>query len=188
MRKSTDHHSEPSVYRETSLSPLEDTRRKHPGESQRCNYRETCRGNVDYRIPGIPHSIVQKEDSNRKETVKRLIQQFENHPNRDSLMQDLNKLGEFNPFSEKSKELISSNTSSFARLLVRYNDLIALYTGSGHCLLHMRQVHAAYRKASTVEQGQIRRPVNSRLRYQKESYSWCQTWTICAADHVPQST
>ena len=65
-------------------------------------------GNVDYRIPGIPHSTVQKEDSNHKETVKRLIQQFENHPNRDSLIQDLNKTEEFNPFSEKSKELIIS--------------------------------------------------------------------------------
>ena len=76
-RKSTDHHSEHSV-----------------------KYRRTCRCNVDYRIPGIPHSTVQKEDSNRKETVKRLIQQFENHPNRYSLIQDLNKTEEFNPFSE----------------------------------------------------------------------------------------
>ena len=39
---------------------------------------------------------------------KGLIRQFENHPNRDSLMEDLNKTEEFNPFSEKSKELITS--------------------------------------------------------------------------------
>ena len=91
------------------------TRRKHPEESQRGKYRETCRGNVDYRIPGIPHATVQKEDSNRKETVKRLIQQFENHPNGDSLIEDLNRTEEFNPFSEKSKELITSmgNTEYF---------------------------------------------------------------------------
>ena len=44
---------------------------------------------------------------------------------------------------------------------------------SGHYLLLMRQVHAAARKASTVEQGKIRRPVNSRLRHQKESYPRC---------------
>ena len=43
------------------------------------------------------NSAVQEEDSNRKETVKRQIQQFENHPNRDSLMEDLNKTEEFNP-------------------------------------------------------------------------------------------
>ena len=47
--------------------------------------------------------------------VKRLIQQFENHPNRDSLIKDLNKTEEFNPFSEKSKDLITSmgNTEYF---------------------------------------------------------------------------
>ena len=80
-RKSTDHQS--VKYRKTRRSLVEDTRRKHPAESQRWKCRKTCRGNVDYRIPGTPHSTVQKEDSNRKETVKRLIQQFENHPNRD---------------------------------------------------------------------------------------------------------
>ena len=63
----------------------------------------------------MPHSTVQKEDSNRKETMKRLIQQFENHPNRCSFTQDLNKTEEFNPLSEKSKELITSmgNTEYF---------------------------------------------------------------------------
>ena len=76
-RKSTDHQSEQSV-----------------------KNRDTCRGNVDYRIPGIPHSAVQKEDSNRKETVKRPIQKFDNNPNRDSLTEDLNKTEEFNPSSE----------------------------------------------------------------------------------------
>ena len=35
-------------------------------------------------------TTVQKEDTNRKETVKRPIQQFANHPNGDSLTQDLN--------------------------------------------------------------------------------------------------
>ena len=59
---------------------------------------------------------MQKEDSNRKEIVKkRLIPQSGNHPNRDSLMKDLNKTEEFNPFSEKSKESITSvgNTEYF---------------------------------------------------------------------------
>ena len=33
-RKSTDHHCEQRLYRETCRSLLEDTRREHPGESQ----------------------------------------------------------------------------------------------------------------------------------------------------------
>ena len=64
-KKSADHPSEQSA-------KYEETRRS------RCE--ETCRGNVDYRIQGILHSTVQKEDCDRKEIVKRLIQQFENHP------------------------------------------------------------------------------------------------------------
>ena len=58
-------------------------------------YEETRRGNVDYRIQGKPHSAVQKEDSYRKEIVKRLIQQFETHANRgDSLIEHLNETEE----------------------------------------------------------------------------------------------
>ena len=41
--------------------------------------------------------------------------------------------------------------------------------GSGHHILHMRQMHAADRKESTVEQGKIRHPVNSRQRHQKKN-------------------
>ena len=85
--KSADHQSEQSVkYRETRRSHLQNSHHKHLAENHRAKYNETCRGNVDYRIQGKPHSTVQKEDYNRKEIVKRLIQQFENHPHRDSLI------------------------------------------------------------------------------------------------------
>ena len=79
----------------------EETRRTHLEETFRTKYEETGRGNVDDRIQGKPHSAVQKQDSDRKEIVRRMIQQFETHPNRDSLIEDLNKTEEFNPFSEK---------------------------------------------------------------------------------------
>ena len=71
-RTSSNHQSEQSVkYKETCRSHFEDTRRKHLEESQRGKCRETCRGDVGYRIQGVPHSTVQKEDSNRKEIVKK---------------------------------------------------------------------------------------------------------------------
>ena len=115
-RKPADHQSEQSAkYEETRRSHLEDTRRKNLEENHRAKYKETCRGNVHYRIQGFPHSTVQKEDFNRKEIEKRLIKQLENHPNRDSFVKDLNKTEELNPFSEKSKEFITSmgNTEYF---------------------------------------------------------------------------
>ena len=99
-RTSADHQSEESAKYE---------------ETRRSRYKETCLGNVDDGVQSIPYSTVQKEDSNRTEIVKRLIQQFENHPNRDPLIKDLNKTEEFDPFSEKSEELITSmgNTEYF---------------------------------------------------------------------------
>ena len=40
-------------------------------ETHRSRYEETRRCNVYYRIQGIPHSVVQKEDANRKEIVQK---------------------------------------------------------------------------------------------------------------------
>ena len=72
-RKSADRPSEQSEkYEEIRRSHLEDTRHKHLEENHRAKYKETCHGSVDYRIQGIPHSTVQKENSNREEIVKRL--------------------------------------------------------------------------------------------------------------------
>ena len=56
----------------------EEIRRTHLEETRRAKFEQT-RG-VDCRIQGFPHSAVQKEDFNRKEMVKRLIQQLETHP------------------------------------------------------------------------------------------------------------
>ena len=83
---------------ETGRSHLEDTRPKHPEESQRGKYRESCRGNVDYS----------------------------SRITRDSLIQDLNKTEEFDPFSEKSKELITSmgNTEYFEPLRDLFYDIM----------------------------------------------------------------
>ena len=40
--------------------------------------RETCGSSrADFRIPGIPHSTVEQVETNRKETDKRLVEQFE---------------------------------------------------------------------------------------------------------------
>ena len=92
------------------------TSRGHTSQASRRKSAMEVQGNLSrWCWLGILHSTVQREDSNRNETVKRLTQQIEDHPNRDSLIQDLDKTEEFNPFSEKSKELITSigNTEYF---------------------------------------------------------------------------
>ena len=57
----------------------------HVSESRKSDdrvhkHRETCSSSrVDVRIPGIPHSAVEQMETNRKETVRRLIEQFDCH-------------------------------------------------------------------------------------------------------------
>ena len=76
---------------------------KHGG-----TYRETCRGGIDFRIPGMTHSAVQEHDHIRKKAVQKLIHQFEHHPNKEALQEDQQQKRAFNPFSEQSKEMIYS--------------------------------------------------------------------------------
>ena len=130
------------------LRPSKRTMREVRGNS---SLEETRRGNVDYRIQGKPHSTLQKEDSNRKEIVKRLIQQFETHPNRDSLMEDLNKTEEFNPSSEKVEGVdhqhgVTRSTSSCARSFPKIQ--------CPDCSKNWEvgNMHAAVGKETTVEQ------------------------------------
>ena len=76
---------------------------KHGGR-----YRETCRGEIDFRIQGLLHSAVQERDHIRKQAVQTLIHQFENHPNKEALREDLQLKRAFHPFSEQSKEMFYS--------------------------------------------------------------------------------
>ena len=58
---------------------------------------------MDFRIPGLPHSVVKHAQSTR---VRELIQKIENHPDRHALQQDLRQNQAYNPFSPESKRII----------------------------------------------------------------------------------
>ena len=55
---------------------------------------------MDFKIPGLPHSVVKHAQST---SVRQLTQKIENHPNRHALQQDLRQNQSFNPFSPQSK-------------------------------------------------------------------------------------
>ena len=59
--------------------------------------------NMDFRTPGLPHSVVKHAESSR---VRELIQKIENHPDRHALQQDLRQNKAYNPFSAESKRMI----------------------------------------------------------------------------------
>ena len=55
---------------------------------------------MDFRIPGLPHSVVKHAQST---SVRELIQKIDNHY---ALQQDLRQNQSFNPFSPESKQMI----------------------------------------------------------------------------------
>ena len=59
--------------------------------------------NIDFRIPGLPHSDVKQVESSR---VRELVQKIVNHPDRHALQQDLRQNKAYNPFSAESKRMI----------------------------------------------------------------------------------
>ena len=58
---------------------------------------------MDFRIPGLPHSVVKQAESSR---IRELVKKIENHPDRHALQQDLQQNRAYNPFSAKSKKMI----------------------------------------------------------------------------------
>ena len=58
---------------------------------------------IDFRIPGLPHSVVKQADNYR---VRELVKKIENHPHRQSLQRDLQQNKAYNPFSATSKKMI----------------------------------------------------------------------------------
>ena len=65
--------------------------------------RERIEADMDFKIPGLPHSIVKHAQS---ANVRDLIQKIENHPNQHALQRDLRQSQSFNPFSQESIEMI----------------------------------------------------------------------------------
>ena len=54
--------------------------------------------NIDFNIPGLPHSAVNQSHG---ANVQDLIQKIENHPQRHALQSDLQQRQQFNPFSKE---------------------------------------------------------------------------------------
>ena len=65
--------------------------------------REINEEDIDFNIPGLPHSTVKQLHG---ASVRELIQKIENHPHRHALQRDLQQSQSFNPFSQESKQII----------------------------------------------------------------------------------
>ena len=110
--------------------------------SSKC--RETCSGEIDSRIQGLLHSTVQLEDHTRKEAVKKLIHQFETHPNRVAL-----KAISRNTHSASSRRTRSAawrtwSTSRFAKTFPSRMQQLYHMLDERYCTLYLRNLLAPF--------------------------------------------
>ena len=110
--------------------------------------RERIAEDMDFKIPGLPHSIVKQPQST---SVRELIQKIENHPNRHALQRDLRQSHSFNPFSTESKqmihevgnielcELLDMEPKTQCKVCLSYWDIGIVYCMCGHFLRKGRE-------------------------------------------------
>ena len=65
--------------------------------------KDVNEADMDFRIPGLPHSVVKHAQNT---SVRQLIQKIENHPNRHAIQRDLQQSQSFNPVNLESKQMI----------------------------------------------------------------------------------
>ena len=87
--------------------------------------------NMDFRIPGLPHSVVKHAQST---SVRELIQKIENHPDRLALKQDLRQNQACHSFSPEPKkmnqEVATSNCLNCSRRIPKRSAQHAYHTGT----------------------------------------------------------
>ena len=101
---------------------------------------------MDFRIPGLPHSIVKHAQS---ASVRQLI-----HTNRHALQRDLRQSQSFNPFSPESKQMIHEvgNIELCELLETEPKNAVQsmfIILGHWHCLLHVRALLAKRKRGKS---------------------------------------
>ena len=99
--------------------------------------------NIDFNISGVPNAMVKRSHSIN---VHNLIQQIENHPQRQALQSDLQQHRAFNPFSKASQdaikaagntelcELVDVDPKAQCKACLAYWDVGIVYCTCGHFL------------------------------------------------------
>ena len=108
---------------------------------------------MDFRIPGLPHSVVKYAQST---SVRELIQKIENHPDRHVLQQDLRQNQAYNPFSPESKkmiqdvgnielcELLETEPNTQCTACLSYWNIGIVYCTCGHFLQEETEVNRKF--------------------------------------------
>ena len=126
-----EHHT-PEVHREVALLNTDNEFNREINEED-----------IDFNIPGLPHSTVKQLHG---ASVRELIQKIENHPHRHALQRDLQQSQSLNPFSQEPKEMIhevgnielcellDTGPKAQCKVCLSYWDVGIVYCTCGHFL------------------------------------------------------
>ena len=98
--ESTNSQVEKEKIHERTGRPMIDRNAHHDPNNEQSMLNEV---NIDFRIPELPHSVVKQAESSR---VLELVTKIASHPDRHTLQQDLQQDQVYNPFSQKTKNMI----------------------------------------------------------------------------------
>ena len=134
--------------------------------------------NIDFRISGLPHSVVKQAENSR---VRELVKKIENHPHRQDLQADLQQNNACNPFSDKSKATIPEMGNVELFELCETNPKVQCK----ECLLYWESRHRLWYLRASLERkwSQPRRhsmyigpSFNAKLCHLKGTTSWPLLW------------
>ena len=150
--------------------------------------REIIEEDMDFKIPGLPHSTVKQLHG---ASDRKLIQKIENHPNRHALQRDLQQSQSFNPFSQESKEMIHEvghidlcelldmEPKAQCKVCLSYWDVGIVYCTCGHRLDFKQGL-------STLRQLKNHEDTAHQQRWQSYSSSWWnwqESWWHSSSEH-----
>ena len=132
---------------------------------------ERIEEDMDFKIPGLPHSTVKQLQS---ASVRELLQKIENHPNRHALQRDLQQSQSFNPFSPESKQMIhevgnielcevlDTEPKTQCKVCLSYWNIGIVYCTCGHFLRKGTEVNKKF-----IERATSRAPLREEARRQR---------------------
>ena len=135
-------------------------------------YKETCRGEIDFRIQGLPHSAVQEHDDIRKKAVQKLIHQFGNHPNQEafqrkvkteSRIQSTQRAVEGNDLQHGKHGVLRDSRDHSKHTMHQLYDILA----DRYWKLYMRNMLTTFRQSSKTQHWPLRCFIDSQSRHQK---------------------
>ena len=128
---------------------------------------------MDFRIPGLPHSVVKQAESSR---VPESGKKIENHTGRHALQLDLQHNKAYNPFSATAKKMIKDVGNVELFEFFETDPKTQCKACLSYCLLHMRASLERNSGQSKFQCTHTGPSFNSRIRNQEGKTSWPQIW------------